>query len=224
LGGSGVALPNCPDATRADFAGVAGFSTWDCLAGIFVTGNSSDVPLVLADTELGRTCSGFTKGTAATDGVTFCGAVVSGSVAVCFAAGALLLGPRARPLVICCSSGAGPVFRSSCPALADDSIPSALDVDLFVVSAGGPRASMLANAGLKRSASLLARAGSLDVNNGAGCTGLSSMTGFMTRKLFFLARASGVVAFGFSGGGGFDPLSARPRVPLLAMASGVGAG
>jgi hypothetical protein len=47
----------------------------------------------------------------------------------------------------------------------------------------------------------------------------------MTRKLFFLAKASGVACFGFSGGGaGFELLSARPRVPLLAIASGGGAG
>jgi hypothetical protein len=220
FGVSGVDLLNWPEEMRADFAGGAGFSTMDCRI-FLVTGSSSDVPLVLEATELGRTCSGFTKGTAAMSAVTF-----SGSATVCLvAAGALRLGPRARPLVICCSSGAGPVFASSWAARAGDSVPSALDVDLLVVSGGGPRASIPASAGLKRSASLLIFAGSLAVNEGAGCTGLSLMAGLMTRRLFFRIRASGVELFGFSRGIiGFDGLSARPRVPLLAMASGKGAG
>jgi hypothetical protein len=74
LAGSGVDLPNCPEEIRADFAGVTGFSAMDCLVGVLVTGGSSDVPLVLEsmELELGRTCSGFTNGTVATSGVTFC--------------------------------------------------------------------------------------------------------------------------------------------------------
>lgn len=219
LGGSGVAFPNWPDEIRGDFAGVAGLPAMDCLIGVFVTGSSSDVPLVLEGTELGRTCSGFTNGTVVM-GITFCVVVFSGSVAACLAAGALLLGPRALPLVICCSSGAGPVLASPWTALAGDSVPSALDVDLLVASGGGPRASIPASAGLKRSANLLAFAGSLEANKGPGCTGLSSIAVFMTRRLFFLARASGVACFGLSRGGGFEGLSARPRVPRLAIASG----
>jgi hypothetical protein len=219
---SGVDLPNCPDAILGDLAGGAGFSTRDFLAGFFITGSSSDVPLALEGSVLGRTCSGLTSGASATFEATFCGTVFSGS-ATALATGALLFGPRARPLVMCWSSGAGPVF-SSCVALVGNSVPSALDVDLLVVNAGGPRASMPTKAGLKRLASLPDRAGSFFANKGAGCTGLSSNTGLMVRRLFFLASASGVSPFGFSGGGGLDPLSARARAPLLAIASGVGAG
>jgi hypothetical protein len=112
FGVSGVDLLNWPEEMRADFAGGAGLSTRDC-RGFLVTGSSSDVPLVLEGTELGRTCSGFTKGTAVISAVTFSGTVFSGSVAVCLAAGALRFGPRARPLVMCCKSGAGPVFAPS---------------------------------------------------------------------------------------------------------------
>jgi hypothetical protein len=112
LGGSGVDLPNCPDEIRAGLAGVAGLPTMDCLADVFVTDSSSGVPLVLEGTELGRTCSGFTKGTTATSAVTLCGMVFSGSVVACFVAGALRRGPRARPFVMCCNSGAGPVLTS----------------------------------------------------------------------------------------------------------------
>jgi hypothetical protein len=223
FGVSGVDLLNWPEEMRGDFAGGAGLSTRDC-RGFLVTGSSSDVPLVLEGTELGRTCSGLTNGVAATSAVTFSGTVFSGSVAVCLAAGALRFGPRARPLVMCCSSGAGPVLVSAWTPRAGDSVPSALDVDLLVVRGGGPRASIPASAGLKRSASLLALAGSLDANEGAGCTGLSSVAGLMTRRLFFRARASGMELVGFSRGMGFDGLSARPRVPLLAIASGSGAG
>lgn len=223
FGSSGVALLYWPDAIRGDLAGGVGFSVMDCLAGVFVTFSSSGGPLALEGTELGRTCSVFTKGIVARLGVTFSGGVFSDSV-VALVAGALLFGPRARPLVMCCSSGAGPVFVSCDESFTGDSVPSALDVDLLVVNGGGPRASIPASAGLKRSASLLAFAGSLDVNSGAGCTGLSLTAEVCERRLFFLARASGVTSFGFSGGGGFDPLSARPRAPLLAIASGVGAG
>lgn len=112
LGGSAMDFPNCPDVIRGDFAGVAGLPAMDCLIGVFVTGKSSDAPLVLDGTELGRTCSGFTKGTVVA-GVTFSGVVFSGAEVACLAAGARLLGPRALPLVMCCSSGAGPVFASS---------------------------------------------------------------------------------------------------------------
>jgi hypothetical protein len=97
FGVSGVDLPNWPEEMRADLAGGAGFSTMDCRL-FLITGSSSDIPLVLEGTELGRTCSGFTKGTAAISAVTF----FCGSVTVCLAAaGALRLGPRARPLVMC---------------------------------------------------------------------------------------------------------------------------
>jgi hypothetical protein len=58
-------FPKFPDAMRADLAGVTGFSVDDCLAGVRATGRSSGCPLVLEDSELGRTCSGFTNGTAA---------------------------------------------------------------------------------------------------------------------------------------------------------------
>jgi hypothetical protein len=53
---------------RADLAGATGFSVDDCLAGVRVTGRSSGCPLVLGGLELGRTCSGFTNGTAAVVG------------------------------------------------------------------------------------------------------------------------------------------------------------
>jgi hypothetical protein len=152
---------------RGDLAGVAGFPAMDCLAGVLVTFRSSGGPLALEGTELGRTCSVFTKGTVARLGVPFSGGDFSGSV-LALAAGALLFGPRARPLVMCWSSGAGPVLISCDAAFTGDSVPSALDVDLLVVSGGGPRASIPASAGLKRSASLLAFAGSLAVNKGAG--------------------------------------------------------
>ena len=71
LVGSDVAFPNCPEAILGDFAGVAGFSIRDCLAGVFFTGISSDAPSVMEGLELGRTCSGFTSGTAVTVGVLF---------------------------------------------------------------------------------------------------------------------------------------------------------
>ena len=87
------------------------------------------------------------------------GAAVAVGAALAFApaadVGAFLLGPRARPLVICvnCGPGAGgsatglalaPLSSDRCPA--------------FDAIGGGPRASILARLGLKRSASLPAPA------------------------------------------------------------------
>lgn len=46
---------------RVDLAGVAGLSVDECLAGVLATDRSSGFPLVLEGSELGRTCSGFTK-------------------------------------------------------------------------------------------------------------------------------------------------------------------
>lgn len=165
MGSSGVAaFPKFPDAIRGDLAGVAGFSVDDCLAGVLVTVLSSDCPLVLESSELGRTCSGFTDGTAvlAADVLS---SVLSGAAAVCL--GALLFGPRARPLVMCCNSGGGPDF-SSCAGRVGVVSASALDVDPLVAMGGGPRASIPAKPGSKRPASLPDTAGALEANNGAG--------------------------------------------------------
>jgi hypothetical protein len=69
LGGSGVEpFAKAPEEMRADLAGVAGLSVDDCLAGVLATGCSSGFPLVLEGSELGRTCSGFTKGATAAVG------------------------------------------------------------------------------------------------------------------------------------------------------------
>lgn len=137
-----------------------------------------------------------------------------------FEAGALRFGPRARPLVMCCSSGAGPVF-SSCADLVGDTSTSALDVDLFIARGGGPRASIPARAGLNRPASLPDIAGSFVVEAGAGCAGLSLMTGLFAAKLFLLIRASGMGSGSF-GAAAFGSLSARFKTFFFAIASGVG--
>lgn len=166
LGSSGVdVLPKFPETMRDDLAGVAGLSVDDCLAGVLVTVLSSGLPLVLKGSELGRTCSGFTSGTTVAE-VTFSGKFPD-SLEACLTAGALLLGPRARPFVMCCNSGPGAEF-SSCAGLVGDTSASALDIDLLVAKGGGPRASIPAKAGLKRPASLLDTADSFDANNGAG--------------------------------------------------------
>jgi hypothetical protein len=78
-----------------------------------------------------------------------------------------------------------------------DTSTSALDEDLFAARGGGPRASIPANAGLKRPASLPDFTGSLGVNTGAVCTGLMSMDDLLALRLFFLAKASGVVSLSF---------------------------
>lgn len=62
------AFPKFPEEMRDDLAGVAGLSVDDCLTGVLATGRSSDFPLVLETSELGRTCSGFTKGATAAVG------------------------------------------------------------------------------------------------------------------------------------------------------------
>jgi hypothetical protein len=62
------AFPKFPEEMRADLAGVVGLSVDDCLTGVLATGRSSDFPLVLEGSELGRTCSGFTKGATAAVG------------------------------------------------------------------------------------------------------------------------------------------------------------
>lgn len=165
MGSSGVAaFPKFPDAIRGDLAGVAGLSVDDCLAGVLVTVFSSDCPLVLERSELGRTCSGFTDGTAvlAVDALF---SDSSGPAEVCL--GALLFGPRARPLVMCCNSGTGPDL-SSCAGRVGDVSASALDADPLVAMGGGPRASIPAKPGSNRPASLPDKAGVLEANNGAG--------------------------------------------------------
>jgi hypothetical protein len=107
FGNSGVgALSNLADIWRG-FTGVIGFSLMESLAGLLVTGSSSDVPLVLGGSELGTMCLGLTNGTVAAVAFTFSG-IFSGSGADVLAAGVLLFGPRARPLVMCFNSGAGP--------------------------------------------------------------------------------------------------------------------
>jgi hypothetical protein len=125
-----------------------------------------------------------------------------------FETGARRFGPRARPLVMCCSSGAGPVF-SSCAGLVGDTSTSALDVDLFIARGGGPRASIPASAGLKRPASLPDMAGSFVVEESAGCTGLSLLMGLLAARLFLRARASGMGSGSFGGAAAFGSLSAR---------------
>jgi hypothetical protein len=54
------ALLKFPEEMRGDFAGGVGFSVDSCLLGVLVTGRSSDFPLVLEGSELGKTCSFFT--------------------------------------------------------------------------------------------------------------------------------------------------------------------
>lgn len=189
--------------------------------------SSSDVPLALGGSELGRIWLGLTNGAAATVAFTFSGAF-SGSEVDFLAAGVLLFGPRARPLVMCVNSGAGPDGCSWAGLEGEDS--PALDVDFSEAIGGGPRANIPANAGLKRSASLLGLLLSFFANSGAGDAGFSafkSRFGRSTpRKLFFLASASGRGFFSSSLGmmGNLEMLFDRSSLPRNAMASGTSAG
>lgn len=201
----------------------------ESLAGLL---SSSGVPLVFGSVELGRIWLGLTNGAAATVAFTFSGAFsgsgADGSGADLAAAGVLLFGPRARPLVMCVNSGPGPVGFSS--AGLDDVDSPALDVDFSVANGGGPRASMPASAGLKRSASLPGLLLSFFANSGAGDAGFSVFTSkfgrSIPRKLFFLASASGTGFFSSSFGmiGNFDMLFERSSLPRIAIASGTSLG
>lgn len=195
--------------------------------GLLVTEGSSDVPLALGGSELGRICLGLTSGVAATVAFTFSG-IFSGSGSDFLVAGFFLFGPRARPLVMCVNSGPGPEGSSWTGLEGDDS--PAPDVDFSDATGGGPRASIPANAGLKRSANLLDFPLSFFANNGAGDAGLSSFRSRLgrstPRKLFFLASASGTGFFSSSLGiiGNLDTLLERSSLPRTAMASGTSAG
>ena len=165
LGNSGeVGLTKFPEVIRDDLAGVAGLLIDDCLAGILVIVHTSGCLLVLEGSGQEGTCSGFSNGTAVLVVIAF-SLVCSIATEVCF--GALLFGPRARTLVMCCSSGAGPDL-SSCADWVGDMSASALGVDVLFAMGGGPRASIPANPGSNRPASLPDRAGVLAANRGAG--------------------------------------------------------
>jgi hypothetical protein len=219
------ALSNFAEIWRG-LTGVMGFSPIDAL-GLLVTGGSSDVPLALGGSELGRMCLGLTNGAAATVAFTFSG-TFSASGSDFLAAGFFLFGPRARPLVMCVNSGAGP-DGSSWAGLEGEDSPT-LDVDFSLAIGGGPRASIPASAGLKRSASLLGLPLSFFANSGAGDVALSSFRSRFGRstplKLFFLANASGTTFFSSSLGimGNFDMLFERSSLPRTAMASGTSVG
>lgn len=68
---------------------------------------------------------------------------------------------------MCCSSGAGPEL-SSCADRVEDVSASALDADVLFAMGGGPRASIPANPGSKRPASLPDKAGVLAAKSGGG--------------------------------------------------------
>ena len=165
-------------------------------------------------------------GAAATVAVasTFSG-TFSGSATACLAPGFLRFGPRTRPLVMCCSSGAG-FELSSCASLEENVAPSPFE-EALLVAGSGPRASIPASAGLKRSASLPGLAESLLMDAG-DCSGLLSRFGLSTLcKLFLRANASGWVFSSFGAGSGIGALEIlfeRLSRFCAAMASGVSAG
>ena len=225
FGNSGVGDLDSLLTNAGDLIGVTGLSFTEFSAGVRSGTSWPDINSISDGSELDNTCSVFTSGTLAIGVVTSASTLAATLfvfVSVALLPGARLLGPRALPLVMWVSSGAGTVFSSRVGST-DRSPTSSLEVPPLPAMGGGPLANMLAKAGLKRSASLL------DLIAGAACgdmgavdwLGLSMTIDLLARRLFRRAIASGGAAGSF-GGGGLEMLSDLDRFLRTAIASGGG--